>query len=182
VAEKKTAISVRIADSDATFLNTLNMPEATSQSDKIRVLIKEARQLREGKRNYNTGLDFMQEMHAATQKRRVSLESETGMHSELVRFVSTWSVEMEAYLLSGLTADGANDDTDAAPTALKAFEVGIAERMMLLIDTVLRMGLTQTYRCYDPKVVSGRIEPILELCRMITAARASVEIRTQRKE
>ena len=171
MSEKSVQLSVRVSQRDATFLNTLALPDATTPSEKMRVLLREARQMRQGMRDYEAGLELVQSLHAPSEKRRVPLETATALHSELVRQVSSWFVECEAYLLSSLL-DGADDKPEAS---LRDFESGLAERVFLLLDQILRMAITPSYRCYDPGVVSDRIEPILELARLIDNVRTNDE-------
>ena len=160
---KRIPLSVRISQDDAAFLANLTIAGVTTPSDKLRELIRQARQRHVGFGNYATCLAFHQEMMAPFIRGLREAENVSGQHSELLVELSDWLPEMAAFLISGLPSQGDEDAADGLAT----LESGAADRVVRLMSAVLRMAVTAEDPCYDPKAVSGRLDSVLELCQII---------------
>ena len=64
MSNKAVPLSVRISENDAAFLAGLDLPEATTPSDKIRALIWEARQRHQGGQVYGEAIQFQEDLLA----------------------------------------------------------------------------------------------------------------------
>lgn len=156
---KSIPLSVRLTPEDSTFLAGLKITGATTPSDKVRALIKEARRRREGVRSYAEALTFFEELLGDTTHRLRELETAQGLHSELLVQLGGWLPDIMAYLIVR-TSEIGEADTEGR---LKRLEDGLADRVFAMIEQVLRLGLTSRNPCYDSTAITSRLEPIIEL-------------------
>jgi len=163
VSNKTVPLSVRISEADADFLNGLRIPGATTHSEKLRALIGEARQRRSGNRSYGEALATLQEMEAPAERRLRDAEARTRQHSELLAQAASWLPDTLAYLMGSLPEDGDDDTAEK----LRSLEDGLADRVFVFIERVLRMAVTRRNPCYERDTVSRRMEPVVELCDVI---------------
>lgn len=163
---KSVPLSVRVSEADATFLAALSLPEATTPSDKIRALIREARRRRQGRHEYTESLAFQQELFAPFLNGLREAEAAAGKHSELLVHLANWMPEAIAFLVANLPE---KDSEDVDP-ALDRLESGAADRVFALMDQVLRLGVTSRNPCYDTRAISARVGPISELSEMALSA------------
>lgn len=163
VPNKTVPLSVRISEADADFLNGLKFPGATTHSEKIRALIAEARQRRSGGRSYGDVLTTLQEIEAPAERRLRDAESRTRQHSELLAQAASWLPDTMAFLMGNLP----DDDDENAAERLRLLEDGLADRVFVFIERVLRMAVTRHNPCYDKSAITHRMEPVVELCDVI---------------
>lgn len=162
---KTVPLSVRISEADADFLNGLNIPGATTHSEKMRALIREARRRREGGRSYSEVLATLQEMEAPAERRLRDAEARTRQHSELLAQAASWLPDTMAFLMGNLPEDEDENSEDR----LRSLEDGVADRVFVFIERVLRMAVTRNNPCYDKSAISRRMEPVVELCDVVRA-------------
>jgi hypothetical protein len=163
VSNKTVPLSVRISEADADFLNGLKIPGATTHSEKLRALIAEARQRRTGGRSYGDVLAMLQEIEAPAERRLRDAETRTRQHSELLAQAASWLPDTLAFLVGNLPE---NHEEDAADR-LRSLEDGLADRVFVFFERVLRMAVTRRNPCYDSEAISRRMEPVVELCDVI---------------
>ncbi len=162
---KTVPLSVRISEADADFLNGLAIPGATTHSEKLRALIAEARRRRSGNRSYADVLAVLQDIEAPAERRLRDAEGRVKQHSELLAQAASWLPDTMAYLMGNLP----NADDDEAAGKLQALEDGLADRVFVFVERVLRMAVTRHNPCYDSSAISRRMEPVVELCDIIRA-------------
>ena len=171
---KTLPISVRISLDDATFLSGHSIAGATTPSEKIRALIREARHRQEGVRHYAEGLMVQEEQMAPALLALREAENDLGLRSEFITLVARWLPETLAYLLAhgpGPEAkDGSKDGENLRETLLE-LEQGTADRVVSLMENVLRLAITPKNPCYDDQLVSARLESVLELCQLMLSSR-----------
>ncbi len=160
---KTVPLSVRISEADSDFLNGLSIPGATTHSEKLRALIREARRRRSGGRSYAEVLATLQEMEAPAERRLRDAEARTRQHSELLAQAASWMPDTMAFLMGNLP----EDDVEEAADRLRLLEDGVADRVFVFIERVLRMAVTRTNPCYDKSAITRRMEPVVELCDVI---------------
>ena len=165
VSNKTVPLSVRISEADADFLNGLKFPGATTHSEKLRALIAEARQRRSGGHSYGDVLATLQEIEAPAERRLRDAEGRTRQHSELLAQAASWLPDTMAFLMGNLPED--DEDDDDAAERLRLLEDGMADRVFVFIERVLRMAVTRRNPCYDKSAISHRMEPVVELCDVI---------------
>lgn len=154
-------LSARVSEADADFIASLEIDGAKTPSDKLRAIIAEARQRQRGHQDYAGALAMMGDLLAPAMRRVRQAEHQEGIHSELLSRVGEWLPEAMAYLVAeGPSAANATE-------GLSELERGMADRVFTLMESMLQMGVTRRCPCYDQAVVSQRLEPVLDLARVI---------------
>ncbi len=59
--------------------------------------------------------------------------------------------------------------------ALQELESGVANRVFRLFEGVMRLAVTPSCPCYDENVISDRIDPLIDLVRIILSSGNSRE-------
>ena len=158
-------VSIRLPEDDLAWLTQLQLPGATSPSDKLRALLADARRRSEGANDYIgclTGLrDQVRPLLDVTQ----ALEHEHAMHSEVLPMLAMQTPELMASMIAGVPAG-----EDAAAQA-RTLEGRLAARAMRMLLGLLRLAVTQRTPAYDPAVLDPFVPEILELAEMIRMAR-----------
>lgn len=181
MAGKSVTISARIAPEDADFLAGLSVQGAYTPSDKLRHLLSEARRLHETPGDYKAALTQVQTLAAPAEQTWRAAENDTGRHSELVALTLTALPDIMAHLLASLNAcqnthqkahqsgtqSAQKNGEEAMLNMLVSAEAGIADRLTGMVEAMLRLAVTAKSPCYDPDVLRSRLEPILELARLI---------------
>ncbi len=150
---KTTPISVRISPQDAAFIAELEIGEAETPSDKIRALLKEARESRERNNELSTYLGLVRKAVNPLFDQIKEQELAENKHSELISFFGEWIVKLLSYLA---TLDGSKCD-------LERVEAEISTRLFRLFDFIARMGITEEAPCYDPCLISNKLPPLMEI-------------------
>lgn len=154
---KSIPISVRLSEDDAAFLAGLTIPGANTPSDKLRSIISETRRRMDGVEDFSDCAELLRDMLAPTTRQVREANKQHNLRSELVDRLADWLPETAAYLMTSLP--------DKAPDkkALLQLEAGLADRMVALLESFLRMGVTQAAPCYDEALLTPRLTNILEL-------------------
>ncbi len=163
---KSITMSVRVSAEDAQFIAELEVPGATTPSEKLRAIIAEARERHRGDLDYNRAVLAIQQMLGPARGRVRAAEHERQVHSDLVATVFDWLPEA---LASAITPPKSGGDS-ATAVDLLGFESVLAEQVFRLVDSILRMGVTARCRCYEPQAVASRIGPVVEVARLIDAS------------
>ena len=162
----KIPLSVRISQEDAAFLAALDISGATTLSEKLRTLIREARLRHEGCHDYAECFAIQQQAWAPFVQRLRESEATSAMHSELLVQLAHWLADITAFLL----ADPPAKDGVPSDARLKSLESGAADRTFSLIEMTLRLAVTNRNPCYDESAINRRLSPMLELCDMVQSA------------
>lgn len=170
MSSKNIPISIRVSEEDASFLAQLEQEGAATLSEKIRALIGEARRRREAGGFVDDAVRSLEDLHLARDRRRRLLEQEGGKHSELLGHLSQWLLETHIAYLTGLVEEGGKADKENPAPSMEAYEAKLADQVFVLIDQILRMGLTQKSRCYNPQLISDRMETLKELISLYNKA------------
>ena len=160
---KTVPLSTRISQEDAEFLSSLKIDDANTPSEKLRVIIAEARKREEGMHDYRSSLLMYQNMlnQLVTVSREIEMENQ--IHSELVSRLTEWLPDMMAFA----TAMGSDLHQSRSVEDLKKFEEGITDRSFRLFQSILQMGISETCPCYQSDAVSKRMAEILYLVNVI---------------
>ncbi|MCP4873986.1 MAG: hypothetical protein GY896_00750 [Gammaproteobacteria bacterium] len=167
---KMIAIGARVPQEDAEFISQLKIEGATTPSDKVRIIIAEARRRHQGSNNYDACLDQVNSLLAATNSMLRHAELETRSHSELMARTLDWLPDLVAYLLSS-KQKMVNGDRDE----MTSLEEDVADRVFRLIESVMQLGVTRYCSCYDKNLVTNRMAPILDLARVIDSTRVNLK-------
>lgn len=157
---KMIPVSIRIPEEDAAFLAQLEVDGATTLSEKVRALIGESRRRREAGGYASEAARMLEDVHLAQDRERRVREQQLSVHSELLSYLSHWLLETYgAFLMQ----ESHREEGAEARAAMERDEAALADQVFVLMDQLLRMGLTRTSRCYNPEVVSNRMETLKEL-------------------
>ena len=157
---KSTPISFRLPEDDAVFLAGLKVEEATSMSEKIRFLIRQARLESQEQKNYSATVNKFLKQFDTPIKNLMELEQEQGIHSELIKTFSNWITESCSFYV--------NELTDKKQVDLERIEDELGTKIFLFIEQILRMAVTEKANCYNRKIIRNKIKPSLELFQVMS--------------
>ncbi len=160
---KSVALSVRLSQEEASFLATWNPSGVTSLSEKVRMIIKEAAQRQSGTAGYSELLSFWENTLSGPMHQLREAEAENDVHSELMTQFGHWLPDAAALLMARIP----QPDSDEATEDLKALEAVIVDRILSLMDQVLRMGITREGPCYDPGVVNRKARRVADVASLL---------------
>ncbi len=166
MATKTVTISARIPREDAEFISQLEVNGATTPSDKIRSIIAETRARHVGAQDYRTCLAVVTSLVAPLAAFVREHEHHEGMHSELVARVLEWLPDTMAFVMASVNPE----DQVSGVDMLKDLEEGVANRVFRLMESVLPMGITRRGPCYNEQAIQQRLNPILDLTRVMEMA------------
>lgn len=171
MSSKTVPVSVRLTHEDAEFLSSLKISGANTPSDKLRAIISENRRRNTEKKDYQLCFQEIQKfiLPAVDFIRRVELENE--MHSELVTRSFEWLPDLIAFLVSTTSKDSGENSS----LRLRELEQGLSDRLFRIMESILQMGASKWFHCYDPETMDKRSGPLLELVKLITEIKTNKE-------
>ncbi|MGH1403936.1 MAG: hypothetical protein ACRBDL_06805 [Alphaproteobacteria bacterium] len=158
-------LSVRISQDDASFIAGLEIDDAVTPSDKVRAIIKQARERHGQRQDYSSMMTLAKDIFRDEKEAIKDYEFQNKVHSELIMLYTEWLTESFAHF--GAAVDTAIDPDAPNKKDFKMLEEEIAKRIFRLLDMVTRMGVTKNAPCYDPKLIHKHYEPLLELTEMV---------------
>ena len=159
---KTKQVGVRLTDEEAEFLASFKVANAATPSDKLRAIIDQARQRYLGTEDYAGSLALVHELLEPTVNIIKQSEHSQRMHSELVIRLMEWVPECMAFLIA---SNGRETTLDASQ--LEEIEAGIAQRVFVLMQSVLQLAVTRSSPLYDNAMLSEGVGPVLELARVV---------------
>lgn len=160
-------LSVRLSEEDTSFLAKLDIDGAVTASDKIRGLIRQARQRSESPESFLAALAVSHE-HLATAVRAIRLiEQDMDRHSDVLVSLMTSAEEMLALALAAPRPGSAKADD------MVRYEARFVDCAARMTEQLLRWALTPTAPAHDPQVVTRRYATLSDLIEMISAAKAA---------
>lgn len=147
----KQTVTLRLDEDDLTYLAQVELPGASNLSEKIRVLLADARRQRDGLDDAGAAFDFSRRLFSVPERALRQAELDAQMRSELIARVLAWLPETTAFVL----ADSAGSGQDAA-SGLRRFERGLGERVLALTDSVLQLARAGFPGCYGAAELSQR--------------------------
>ncbi len=163
----KQIVTLRLDEDDLTYLAELDVPGATNLSEKMRVLLAEARAQRAGLGDYGAAYDFTRRLFAGPDRCVRDAEVQAGVRSEFIGRVLTWLPDTAAYLLSAACPRPSAESDEVG--RLRQLEKGLGERVIALVDSVLQQAHAGFPGCYDADLLSQRTRSALGI---VTAHRA----------
>ncbi|MFC6655727.1 hypothetical protein ACFQEX_09480 [Roseibium salinum] len=157
---KSIPISVRLSDDDFEFLASYEVQGARTPSDKMREILRIAREREEGTQDVAACEDMLRSMTRPAERGLRQLQRETGMRSDFVIKLYERLPEMVAELVA------AAPGPDMGQEELKQFEASLSAEVAL-IEEIFDLGLTSQSRTYDPELMDRGLEPILEIARLL---------------
>lgn len=166
MASLTTPLSVRLSEDDTSFLAELEIDGAITASDKIRGLIRQARQRSEPVASFAAALTLSHEhLNVATRTLRI-VEQEADCHSDVTVGLMN---SAEEFLALALAAPRAG----ATPEDLTRHEARLVDCAARMAEQLLRWAVTPTAPAYDPAVVTRRLASLTDIMKLVTAANAA---------
>lgn len=159
-------LSVRLTDEDMAFLSTFEGGDAVTPSEKVRALIGRAREERLSRAKpdlaHQTARTFLAPLAAYVQK----AEEAEDLHSELLASELAWCED----LISDLVIFQGRAETDGADNPEKTLvdiERKLTRRLFLMVDRLMRYGLTAQTPAYDPGIVTNYLSGLHEFLELL---------------
>lgn len=168
MASLTTPLSVRLADEDVAFLARLEIDGAITASDKVRALIRQARERSEETGSFAQALAFSHDQLAPAVRRVRLLEQEGQVHSEVEIGLLAMA---EEYLALALAAPRPGEGQPGE--ALIAHEAKLVDCATRMTGLLLRWGVTSVAPAYDAAVVTRHLRSLIDLMTLISAADAA---------
>lgn len=168
MASLNSPLSVRLSEGDTDFLARLDVDGAVTASDKIRGLIRLARQRAETPGSFAAALAVSHDQLEASVRTLRLAERDLGEHSDVAVGLLTAAEEFLALALAA--PDPGADDVRAELARYEARLVDCAARMT---EQLLRWAVTPTAPAFDPGVVARRVAALADLMKLISAAPAA---------
>ncbi len=154
-------LSARLPMEDVEWLASIEIPGATTASDKLRALVARSRQIQESTADFQTSLIWARELVAPLVAEIGAFEHREGVHSEALHLVAEAVPQLMALLLSGRNL--ANNPKQNATQ----LEERLIARSMQLATALLRLSVTPNSPCYDPAGLDRQVLPMIELSRIV---------------
>lgn len=165
--DRNIPFSFRIRDKDAEFLARLDIEGANTPSDKIRAIIAAARRQDEGQHDYATALQHANNLLAAPIRAIREAENQQGVQSQILARVAQW-------LPDALAVYWANSpESPDDKKALELLERDMSERLFVLFESILQLGVTDWSHCHNPTQVEQRAQAVLKLANVLLQLRES---------
>lgn len=166
MASLNVPLSVRLSEEDTSFLAELTIDGAITASDKIRGLIRQARNRAEPIESFPAALSQSHDYLAVAVRAVRVIEQDTDRHSEVVVSLMTAVEEFLALALTSPTMDASVD-------GLIRYEARLVDCAARMTEQLLRWAVTPTAPAYDPTVVTRRLAGLTDLMQLISAATAA---------
>lgn len=151
-------LSARIPSDLYLWLAQLQVEGATTNSDKLRVLLGQLKRQHDGAFDFVTSLAWCRDLVARLRDSLARLDQSEGQHSEVLQQVLDHSCHAMALLISAqpATAEQAAQLEDA-----------LVRRSFALTESLLRQATTRDATAFDPQVVQRHLPTTLQLANAI---------------
>jgi len=160
-----TPLSVRLSEDDSAFLAQLELEGAVTSSDKVRGLIRLARQRGERPANFAGALAASHEALGPALRSVREAEQASDRRSGVVIGLLTAVEEFLAFSLSTPAEMAAADEG-----AMLRHEARLVDCAARMTEQMLRWAVTPSAPAYDPGVVARRLAALNDLMTLIAPA------------
>jgi hypothetical protein len=147
-------LSARIPSDLYLWLAQLQVEGATTNSDKLRVLLGRIKRQHDGAFDYGAAHSWASDLTSTLRESLVRVEGQNGKHSEVVSLLLDHLIAMLALVVS---------QAPASDEAATKFEEVLVRRAFSMCETLLRQGTTALAAAYEPTVIRSRMGPTIEL-------------------
>ncbi|PTT90547.1 hypothetical protein DBR42_05640 [Pelomonas sp. HMWF004] len=154
-------LSARIPSDLYLWLAQLQVDGATTNSDKLRVLLGQLKRQHDGAFDYVAAHGWARELTHRLREALVRLEGSEGRHSEVLNLL----VEQVTALMALVISSAPATVDDAA-----RLEDSLVRRAALLSESLLRQASTAGAHAFDPEVVRRHLAPTVELASALNPA------------
>ena len=153
-------LSARIPSDLYLWLAQLQVEGATTNSDKLRVLLSQLKRQHDGAFDYMAAHAWARDMTHPLREALVRTEGRSGRHSEVLNVLLDHATTSLALVVSSAPADA-----DAAAQ----LEDALVRRAFALGEALLRQATTTAAAAYDPAVVRRHMAATVELAATISS-------------
>lgn len=157
-------LSARIPSELYLWLAQLQVEGATTNSDKLRVLLSQLKRQHDGAFDYVAAHAWARDMTHPLREALVRTEGRCGRHSEVLNVLLDHVTTSLALVVSSAPADEA---------AAAQLEDALVRRAFALSEALLRQATTTAAAAYDPAVVRRHMAATVELAATITPRKGS---------
>jgi hypothetical protein len=158
-------VSVRIPENDLAWLSSLQLPGASSPSDKIRALIADAQRRAQGENDFVRCTTLLREQVRPLLDATQTYEHTTHRHSEIVALLAAQLPELMASLVTSIPEGKRVGDL------ARELEARLTAKAMRMLLGLLRLAVTQRPPTYDATVLNPYVVEVQELAQVIQIAR-----------
>jgi hypothetical protein len=148
------SLSARIPSDLYLWLAQLQVEGATTNSDKLRVLLGQLKRQHDGAYDYVAAHSWARDITGRLRLALVRAEGASGRHSEVLG-------ALLEHMTSSLALMVSNAPADAAEAA--KLEDALVRRAFALCEALLRQATTTAAAAYDPQVVRRHMAATIEL-------------------
>lgn len=157
-------LSARIPSDLYLWLAQLPVEGATTNSDKLRVLLGQLKRQHDGALDYVAAHAWARDMSGRLREALVRTEGRSGRHSEVLNVLLDQVTTSLALVVSHAPAD----ETEAAK-----LEDALVRRAFALSEALLRQATTASASAFDPAVIRRHMAATIELAAAITGAQTN---------
>jgi hypothetical protein len=157
-------LSARIPSDLYLWLAQLQVEGATTNSDKLRVLLGQLKRQHDGAFDFVAAHAWSRDLVGRLRDALVRVEGASGRHSEVLNAVLD-------HLASTLALAISQTPVDAAQAA--QLEDAMVRRAFALAEALLRQGLTDEAAAYDPAVVKRHMPATIQLASTLETLKGS---------
>lgn len=157
-------LSARIPSDLYLWLAQLQVEGATTNSDKLRILLGQLKRQHDGALDYVAAHAWARDLMGRLRESLVRVEGQTGNHSEVVSLL----LDHLTSLLALVVSQAPTSEVDTAK-----FEEALVRRAFALCETLLRQGTTSHAAAYDPTVVQRLMGSTIELAMNLQTPKGS---------
>lgn len=166
-ANNRIPLSVRIGQEEADFIAALQIDGAFTLSDKIRELLKQARQAHEVGQDYAHALAQAERAFLPVRHSLLQAEQDLGVHSAILARL----LELLPDWVAMAMTEGAQ--LQAEPESLRAYEAAMMTRAVRLMEGVLQLLLGASDAAYDETVLQ-QLDNVLKLAQIVQQQKQAV--------
>jgi hypothetical protein len=157
-------LSARIPSDLYFWLAQLQVEGATTNSDKLRVLLGQLKRQHDGAFDYVAAHAWARDMTGRLREALVRTEGSSGRHSEVLTLLLDHVTTSLAMVVSQVPSDEA---------AAAKLEDALVRRAFALCEALLRQATTATAAAYDPAVIRRHIAATIELAATIQSLKGA---------
>lgn len=157
-------LSARLPGDLYLWLAQLQVDGATTNSDKLRVLLGQLKRQHDGAFDFVAAHAWARDLTGRLRESLVRIEGSGGRHSDVMAAL----IEHTTATLALMVSQAPRDAAEAA-----ALEDALVRRGFALCDTLLRQALSSGAAAYDPAVVRRHLGATLELANNLQSTKGA---------
>lgn len=157
-------LSARIPSDLYLWLAQLQVEGATTNSDKLRVLLSQLKRQHDGTLDFVAAHAWTRDLTASVRDALVRVEGRSGRHSEVLNA----AIDHATTALAMVVSAAPRDEKQAAQ-----LEDALVRRAFALCESLLRQAATPQAAAYDPQVVQRHVAATIQLASTIQSLKGA---------